>query len=136
MMVHIAKKRPQVSMLNLRRGKKTGQFCQEAKWKASVVWNEFHLMSSSSVSQDLDEWHGEQSPLGGARLEVALHPVLVLGLLVEDHDDVALLEGQLVVVVGLAVVQRPAPPEVRRRIVPLLMKVIHLSVRNTKYKKL
>ena len=89
-----------------------------------------------SVSQDLDERHGEEPPLVGLRLEVALHPVLVLGLLVEDHDDVALLEGQLVVVVGLAVVQRPAPPEVRRRIVPLLMKVVHLSVRNTKYKKL
>ena len=37
MMVHIAKKRPQVFILNLRRSKKTGQFCQEAKWKASVV---------------------------------------------------------------------------------------------------
>ena len=84
-----------------------------------------------SVSQDLDERHGEEPSLVGLRLEVALHPVLVLGLLVEDHDDVALLEGQLVVVVGLAVVQRPAPPEVRRRIVPLLMKVIHLSVRNS-----
>ena len=83
---------------------------------------------SSSVSQDLDERHGEEPPLVGLRLEVALHPVLVLGLLVEDHDDVALLEGQLVVVVGLAVVQRPAPPEVWRRIVPLLIRDNLISI--------
>ena len=74
---------------------------------------------SPSVCQDLDERHGEESPLVGLGLEVALHPVLVLGLLVEDDDEVALLEGQLVVVVGLAVVQGAAPPQVRRRIGPL-----------------
>ena len=73
----------------------------------------------TSVSQDLDERHGEEPPLVGLGLEVALHPVLVLGLLVEDDDDISLLEGQLVLVVGLAVVERPAPPEVRRRIVSL-----------------
>ena len=73
----------------------------------------------SSVSQDLDERHGEEPPLVGLRLEVALHPVLVFGLLVEDDDDVSFLEGQLVVVVGVTIVQRTAPSDVRRRIVSL-----------------
>lgn len=41
---------------------------------------------------------------------MALHPVLVLRFLVDDDDDVALFERQLVVVVGLAVVQRAATP--------------------------
>ena len=80
-----------------------------------------------SVSQDLDERHGEEPPLVGLRLEVALHPVLVLGLLVEDDDDVSLLEGQLVLVVGFAIVQRPAPPDVRRRIVSLQIGKIIVS---------
>ena len=41
---------------------------------------------------------------------MALHPVLVLRFLVDDDDDVALFERQLVVVVGFAVVESAAPP--------------------------
>ena len=39
------------------------------------------------------------------RLEDPLHPVVVLGLLGDDDDDVTLLETKLIFVVSLAVVQ-------------------------------
>ncbi len=58
----------------------------------------------------MNERHWEESPLGGVAQQVALHPVFVLCLFVDDDDEVALFEGQLVVVVGLAVVQGSTPP--------------------------
>jgi hypothetical protein len=64
----------------------------------------------------VDKAGGEEAALVRLRLEDALHPVVVLRLLGEDEDDVALLEGELVLVVGLAVVEGAAalvPLEVR-----------------------
>ncbi len=58
----------------------------------------------------MNERHWEEASLGGVAQQVALHPVFVLCLFVDDDDEVALFEGQLVVVVGLAVVQGPTPP--------------------------
>ncbi len=52
----------------------------------------------------MDEGDREEAPLVGVVEEVALHPVLVFSLFVDDDDDVALFEGQFVVVVGFAVV--------------------------------
>ena len=57
----------------------------------------------------MNERDWEESPLVGVVEQVALHPVFVLRFFVEDDDEVALLEGQLVVIVSLAVVQRSAP---------------------------
>ncbi len=56
----------------------------------------------------MNERDREEASLVGVVEQVPLHPVFVLGLFVDDDDDVALLEGQLVVVVGFAVVQRSA----------------------------
>jgi hypothetical protein len=53
----------------------------------------------------VDKAGGEEAALVRLCLEDALHPVVVLRLLGEDEDDVALLEGELVLVVGLAVVE-------------------------------
>ena len=58
-----------------------------------------------SVRQHVDKAGGEEAATIRLRLEDALHPVVVLRLLGEDEDDVALLEGQLVLVVSLAVVK-------------------------------
>ena len=63
-----------------------------------------------SVRQHVHEGGGEEAATVGVRLEDSLHPVLVLGLLGEDDDHVALLERKLVLVVRLAVVQRAASP--------------------------
>lgn len=48
---------------------------------------------------------GEEAAPVRLSLQHALHPVVVLCLLGEDDDDVTLLEGQLVLVVGLAIVE-------------------------------
>ena len=53
----------------------------------------------------MDKGGGEESTTVGLRLEDPLHPVVVLGLLGDDDDDVALLETKLIFVVSLAVVQ-------------------------------
>ena len=70
----------------------------------------------------MDKRGGKEAALFRVRLKDALHPVVVLRLLVEDDDDVALLEGQLVVVVGLAVVQGPAP------LVPMVLRPLKEKV--------
>ncbi len=53
----------------------------------------------------MDKAGGKEAAFVRLRLEDALHPVVVLRLLGEDEDDVALLEGELVLVVRLAVVE-------------------------------
>lgn len=57
----------------------------------------------------MNEGGREEPPPVRLRFQDALHPVVVLRLLGEDDDDVTLLEGELVLVVRLTVVQRPAP---------------------------
>ena len=53
----------------------------------------------------MDKGGGKESTTIRLRLEDPLHPVVVLGLLGDDDDDVALLETKLIFVVSLAVVQ-------------------------------
>lgn len=62
-----------------------------------------------SVGQHVHEGDGEHAAAVGVALHGALHPVVVLGAVVEDDDDFALPERQLVLVVCLAVVQGAAP---------------------------
>jgi len=57
----------------------------------------------------VDKAGGEEAALVRLCLEDALHPVVVLRLLGEDEDDVALLEGELVLVVRFAVVEGATP---------------------------
>lgn len=60
------------------------------------------------ILQHVDEADGEHAPAFRRPLQRALHPVVVVGLLVRHDDDLALAERELVLVVGLAVVQGPA----------------------------
>ena len=53
----------------------------------------------------MDKGGGEESTTVGLGFEDPLHPVVVLCLLGDDDDDVALLETKLIFVVSLAVVQ-------------------------------
>jgi hypothetical protein len=78
----------------------------------------FHIAQQrpSSVCEHVDKAGGEEAAFVRLGLEDALHPVVVLRLLGEDEDDVALLEGELVLVVRFAVVEGAAalvPLEVR-----------------------
>jgi hypothetical protein len=76
----------------------------------------FHISQRPSVCEHVDKAGGKEAALVRFCLEDALHPVVVLRLLGEDEDDVALLEGKLVLVVGFAVVEGAAalvPLEVR-----------------------
>lgn len=68
----------------------------------------------------MDEANRNHAPALGRPLEEALHPVVVVRVLVRHDDDVALPERQLVLVVGLAVVEGPTAAmhqarEARRR---------------------
>ena len=67
----------------------------------------------SVVRDHSDKRDGEKPSLGGPRHEVALHPVLVLSLFIDDNNDVIFFESQLVFVVCRAVVQGPAPTPTR-----------------------
>lgn len=53
----------------------------------------------------MDKGNWEKASLRRVAQKVTLHPVFVLGLLVDYHDGIAFFEGQLVVVIGFAVVQ-------------------------------
>ena len=69
---------------------------------------------SASVDNHVDKRGREEAALVRLRLQDALHPVVVLRRLGQDDDDVALLEGELVFVVSLAVVEGAAPPVPRQ----------------------
>ncbi len=62
----------------------------------------------SRIVEEVDETGREDAAPARLEFDVAGHPVLVLGLFDGDDEHFALAERQLVVVVGLAVVQRPA----------------------------
>lgn len=66
----------------------------------------------------MDKRDGEEASLGRIWLESSLHPILVLGLLIEDKDDVSLFKGELVFIVSLAVVESATAAE-SGEIVPL-----------------
>jgi hypothetical protein len=57
---------------------------------------------------EFDKDDGKEAPARGVALDAALHPRLLLGLLLGDDDDLALLEGQLVRLVLITAVERPA----------------------------
>ena len=59
-----------------------------------------------SFSQHVDKGGGEQASLVGGRLQDALHPVVVLSLLGQDHNDISLLECKLIFIVRLAIIER------------------------------
>lgn len=61
------------------------------------------------VGQHVYEGDGEHASAAGA-LDLALHPVIVLGALVDDDYDLSLAERQLVLVVGRTVVESSTPP--------------------------
>lgn len=63
------------------------------------------------ILQHVHEADGEHAPSLRRPFERALHPVVVVGLLVRHDDHLAFAERQLVLVVGLAVIQRPATSE-------------------------
>jgi hypothetical protein len=86
----------------------------------------FNIAERPSVCEHVDKAGGEEAAFVRLRLEDALHPVVVLRLLGEDEDDVALLEGELVLVVRLAVVEGATP------LVPLEVR----SLKGKKRKKL
>ena len=71
-----------------------------------------------SIREHMHEGGWEEAAFLWLCLEDALHPVVVLRLLGEYDDDVTLLEGQFVLVVGLAVVQGSAP------LVPLVLRTL------------
>jgi hypothetical protein len=77
----------------------------KAKWQAIVEG------FVSSVGENVDKGDWKESAFGGVPLEDALHPVLVFGDLVEDDDGLTLFERQLVLVVGLAVVEGATSPK-------------------------
>lgn len=58
----------------------------------------------------MDKADGEHALPRVVALDLALHPVVVVRLLVQHDQDLALLELQLVVIVRVAVVQGTAPP--------------------------
>lgn len=62
-----------------------------------------------SVGQHVHEGDGEHAAAVRVALHGALHPVVVLGAVVEHHDDLALPERQFILVVRLAVVEGAAP---------------------------
>ena len=73
------------------------------------------------------ERDGEESSLGRVGLQGALHPILVLRLLVQDEDDVSFLERELVLVVGLAVVESTAAAEAGEVVALEKMNIINYS---------
>jgi hypothetical protein len=75
--------------------------------------SDFCLFTSRVDSEPLllnefDKDDGKEAPARGVALDAALHPRLLLGLLLGDDDDLALLEGQLVRLVLITAVERPA----------------------------
>lgn len=58
----------------------------------------------------LHKTHRKHAPPGRIALNLTLHPVVVVGSLVQHEQYFALLELQLVVVVGVAVVQGATSP--------------------------
>lgn len=68
------------------------------------------LRSPNLVGQHVHEADRKHAASRRVALDFALHPVLVVGALVQHHQHLALLELQLVVVVRIAVVQGPTAP--------------------------
>jgi hypothetical protein len=64
--------------------------------------------SEPLLLNEFDKDDGKEAPARGVALDAALHPRLLLGLLLGDDDDLALLEGQLVRLVLITAVERPA----------------------------
>lgn len=62
------------------------------------------------IGQHVDEADWKHATPCGLALDNALHPVLVIGALVQHNQDLALLELQLVIVVRNAVIKGSAPP--------------------------
>lgn len=58
----------------------------------------------------MDEADWEHTPPGAVPLDLALHPILVVRLLVQHYQYLTLLKLQLVIVVRVAIVQRPTTP--------------------------
>ena len=54
---------------------------------------------------EFDIMNREESHLGPVSIEASLHPVLPLGLLIEDENGVALLECQFLSIIGAVVIQ-------------------------------
>jgi hypothetical protein len=79
-----------------------------------------------TVVQHVDEADGEHPLHGRVSLQRALHPVLVLRARRRHDDDVALLERQFVLVVGLTVVESFAPRRPRHR--RLLQRLLQWTV--------
>jgi len=61
-----------------------------------------------SLVEEFDEDDWEEASARRVALDDALHPRVLLGLLLGDDDDLALLERQLVRLVLITAVQRPA----------------------------
>merc|ERR1712038_356084 len=54
-----------------------------------------------SASQHVDKRGGKQASLVGGRLQDPLHPVVILGLLGQDDDNIAFFKCKLIFVVRL-----------------------------------
>lgn len=71
------------------------------------VWTK---LSFFLLVNHLHKTHRKHAPPGRIALNLTLHPVVVVGSLVQHEQHFALLELQLVVVVGVAVVQGATSP--------------------------
>lgn len=69
---------------------------------------------SESVCQHMHKANWKHPSSGGVSFNRPLHPVLIVRLFVGDYDNLSLSERQLVFVIGIAVVQRPAATKTHR----------------------
>lgn len=62
-------------------------------------------MRVALIRQNVHEAHGEHSPPRWIALNDALHPVLVVRSLVQHNQNLAFLELELIVIIGITVVK-------------------------------